>query len=54
MPFQVEISNELNSATLLVPCTVCSNPKLHFFLFDLQVLSKEKDLESIFKRFLLF
>lgn len=31
MPFKV-ISNELNSATLLVPCTVCSNTKLHFFL----------------------
>lgn len=32
MPFKVDISNELNSATLLVPCTVCSNTKLHFFL----------------------
>lgn len=33
IPFEVDIPNELNSASLLVSCTVQSDPKLQFFLF---------------------
>lgn len=32
MPFKVDTSNKLNSVTLLVSFTVCSNPKPQFFL----------------------